>query len=414
MLAPLRFIFFCLSAPPLLIAVILFTAFDNVASTNSTGDLSLSDIQWAKKIVNKPSTKKQQTIHLSDKDLNIALSYLLNNYRPSSSQISVKKDHLLFNISIQLNNTSFGKFLNFSFILSKHQGYPAITSLAIGKIHIADEFAGLILESIIKYTPLNDYYILAAKHFRDIQISAKGVTITYIPTPDLHLTRELKHNTQYYQSIIYYQKEISNIIAQHDPKWRLSLADLLQPLFKLAYERSIKPTAKAENRAVLIAVGTYVNKNEIQSYLPIDISLNTAQQYPASLYKRTDMAKHFMASAVLSATGAGNIAHLLGEKKELNDAKQGSGFSFIDLAGDRAGLQFGKFAVSTRGRAKLLQKRMMNIKDYTAFMPDVTDLPENMDESEFKQKYESIYSAKYQKMLKKIDRRISSLAIYQY
>lgn len=413
MLVPLRILFFCLAAPPLVVAIILFYAVGNTALTENNWSLTHTDIQRAKNIVSNKASKNRQALQLSEKDLNIALSYLLNNYLRSGSQITVKKDHLIFNISLQLNKTSFGKFLNFSFKLSKLDGYPAITSLDIGKISIADEFAGLILESIIKYTPLKNYYILAAQHIRDIQINAKGVTIAYIATPDLNLTNELNRDTQYYQSVIFYQQQITNIIAQHDPKWRLSLAELLQPLFKLAFQRSTRPTAKAENRAVLIAISTYVNKNELKSYIPFDISPITEQQYPASLYRRTDMAKHFMASAVLSATGVGTLAHLLGEKKELNDAKQGSGFSFIDLAGDRAGLQFGKFAVQSKTKARVLQKRMMIIKDYTAFMPDVRDLPENMSEAEFIKEYESVYSPRYQAMLKKIDKRISNLSIYR-
>ena len=193
----------------------------------------------------------------------------------------------------------------------------------------------------------------------------------------------------------------------------MSLAELLQPLFKLAYHRSTFANAIAENRAVLIAISTYVNKNEIQAFLPIDISPTTQKQYPASLYRRTDMAKHFIASAVLAATGAGTLAQIIGQEKELIDAKQGSGFSFIDLAGDRAGLRFGRTAVESEEQARKLQKRMSSIKDYTAFMPEVRDLPENMNDTVFKEKYKSTYSSKYQRMLKRIDLRISELAIYQ-
>ncbi len=56
---------------------------------------------------------------------------------------------------------------------------------------------------------------------------------------------------------------------------------------------------------------------------------------------------------------------------------------------------------------------MSQIKDYTAFMPDVRDLPENLNEQTFKQQYGSIYSAEYQNMLKEIDQRISRLIIYR-
>jgi uncharacterized protein YfiM (DUF2279 family) len=412
-LAPLRLLFFYLAGPSLLIAIILFYAVEDTAITKSNWSLNHSDIQRAKNILSNTGSKTQHSIQLSEKDLNIALSYLLNYYIHSTSKITVEEQFLRFKISLLLTNNPFGSHLNFSFNLTKQAGYPVINTLQIGSIKIANEFAGLIVESIIKYTPLKEFYILATQHIRSLQIRPKGLSISYITSEDLSLKTALSLNNKNYHSVVFYQQKISSIIAQHDPRRRLSLAELLQPLFKQAYQRSTSITATAENRAVLIAISTYVNKSEIQAFLPFDISPVTKRQYSASLYRRTDMAKHFMASAALAATGAGTFAHFLGQEKELLDAKQGSGFSFIDLASDRAGLRFGKTAVASAAQARLLQQRMANIKDYTAFMPEVRDLPENMNNAVFKQKFGSVYNSKYQAMLQKIDNRIDKLAIYQ-
>lgn len=412
-LTPLRLLFFCVTAPAILLIILLFSTIEYKAITQSSWSLSRSDIQRAKKIVSTSSSETQSTIDLSEKDLNIALRYLLNFYMPSMSNITIKKESLRFKISLFLKRNDFGKYLNLNFHLTKKQGYPVIKSLQIGEIKIADEFAGLILESIIKYTPLRDYYILASQHIRGIQIHpSAGLTISYLTSEDLNLKNKLGLNNNSHQSVIFYQQKISNIIAQHDPKWRLSLAELLQPLFMLAYHRSNDSTAILENRSVLIAISSYVNKSQIQAYLPIDISLATDKQYEASMYKRSDIAKHFMASAVLAASGAGTLVNMLGQEKELSDAKKGSGFSFIDLAGDRAGLHFGKKAVASSSQARELQEYIAHISDYRAFMPDVRDLPENVDEATFKKEYESVYSEKYQNMLKKIDTRISKLPLF--
>ncbi len=412
-LPPFRLLFFYLAAPPLLIAIVLFYAVENTAITKSNWSLTHSDIERAKNILSNTGIKNQQTIQLSEKDLNIALSYLLNYYIHSTSQITIEEQLLRFKISLLLPENPFGNYLNFSFNLTKQAGYPVINTLKIGSIEIANEFAGLIVENIIKYTPLKEFYILAAQHIKSLQIQPKGLTISYITSDDLSLKTALRLNNKNYQSVVLYQQKITSIIARHNPKWRLSLTELLQPLFNLAYQRSNDITAIAENRAVLIAVSTYVNKREIQAFIPFDISPTTNRQYSASLYRRTDMAKHFMASAALAATGAGALAHFLGQEKELMDAKQGSGFSFVDLAGDRAGLRFGKTAVASAAQARLLQQRMAGIKDYTAFMPEVRDLPENMSKAIFKQRFNSVYSTKYQAMLRKIDHRIAKLPIYQ-
>lgn len=412
-LPPLRIVFFCFTAPPVFCAIFLLFALDNNAITKSTWPLNQDNFQRAKKIISNPMSSTRNTLHLNKQDLNITFSYILSHYLSSASQITISDQQLAFNLAILLKNNLFGNYVNINFKLAKQQGYPVIHSLQIGEIIIADEFAGLIIESMIKYTPLKDYYILAVQHIKEIQINTSGLTITYNASPDLNLKDKLKLNENHFQSVLFYQQQITHIIARHDPKWRLSLSELLQPLFKAAYHRSMPYNAKAENRAVLIAISTYVNKHEIQTYLPFDISPATTLQYPASLYKRTDMAKHFIASAVLAATGARTLALILGEEKELHDAKQGSGFSFIDLAGDRAGLRFGKRAVQSKNKARRLQLDMSQIKDYTAFMPDVRDLPENLNEQTFKQQYGSIYSAEYQNMLKEIDQRISRLIIYR-
>ena len=412
-LTPLRLIFFFFAALPLLISIILFYAIETNTITNNNWSLNADDIRRAKKIVQKADSKAQKTIQLSEKDLNTVLSYLLNYYIPSTSQITVKDQQLQFKFSIFLNKNPFGNYLNFSFNLTKHEGYPTINTLQIGSIKIADEFAGLILENIIKHTPLKEFYILAAQHIKELQIQPKGLIISYITSADLSLKTTLNLNNKNYNAILFYQQKISSIIAKHNPRWRLSLAELLQPLFLHAFQRSTLSTAISENRAVLIAISTYVNKREIQAFVPFDISPVTQRQYSVSLYRRTDMAKHFMVSAVLAATGAESLANYLGLEKELTDAKHGSGFSFIDLAGDRAGLYFGKKAVASNTQARLIQKRMGFISDYTAFMPEVRDLPENMSNRVFKQRFESVYSAKYQAMLKKIDLRIAGLPIYQ-
>ncbi len=410
MITPLRFIFFNLTALPCLLAFILFYASENTAITQSNWTLTKADIQRAKTIVSNSASKKRKTIKLNQKDLNIALSYLLNYYKQNASHITIKDNLSIFKIALFTDNY-FGKYLNFSFKLTKQHGYPVINSLQIGQIKIADEFAGLILENLIKYSPLNEYYILAAQHVRNIDISTDGVTIAYIPFPDSE--EKLGFNNKSLQSVIFYQQQITNIIAQHDPKKRIALDKLLQPLFKIAYQRSTLDNAIEENRSLLIAMSSYVNKKQIQAYLPFDINPNAYQPRSIFLYKRKDMVQHFMISASLAAAGAESLAYMLGQEKELNDAKKGSGFSFIDLASDRAGLEFGKTAVLSNKQARALQKNMLKVKNYSAFMPDVRDLPENMSNQDFKNKFESVYSAKYQNMLKIIDTRIAKLAIYK-
>jgi hypothetical protein len=211
-----------------------------------------------------------------------------------------------------------------------------------------------------------------------------------------------------------YQQKLADIVAKHDAAWRLSLADLLRPLFELAYQRSTLENAIDENRVVISAINDYVNKQETKKLLSVPDSMPVAgQQYAAFLYKRIDLAQHFIGSAALTASINKQAAQIAGEEKELSDAHEGSGFSFIDLAADKAGTRFGEMATSSPENARKMQKAMSGIKDYSDFMPDPRDLPEHMNEADFKQRFESVNSPVYQEILKQIDARIAASPIYK-
>jgi len=45
-------------------------------------------------------------------------------------------------------------------------------------------------------------------------------------------------------------------------------------------------------------------------------------------------------------------------------------------------------------------------------MPDPSDLPEHMDDAEFKQRFESVDSEAYQELSRQIDQRIGATALY--
>ena len=60
---------------------------------------------------------------------------------------------------------------------------------------------------------------------------------------------------------------------------------------------------------------------------------------------REDFAKHFIVSAAIAAFADTALADAIGLYKEIDDARYGSGFSFNDIAADRAGTKFGEKAV---------------------------------------------------------------------
>lgn len=414
-----RILFYCFSALIILCAMLVLFGVGNKPELEVGWSPSRDDLVRAKKILHEGSKTKPDEIgiiELNEADLNLAGNYLLNRYSKSAADLDFKNDELRFKVTMTLPENRLGKYLNISFRLGNVEGndLPVITKFKTGKLLLPAKLAAFVIDAVIQHSSLNEYFILATRPLKAVKIDAEKLTITYYPNKDtLIQARNFLTHTGDSTTLNIYQQKLADIVAKHDPEWRLSLADLLRPLFELAYQRSTLETAIDENRVVISAINDYVNKNENKKLLAMPESAPaTGQQYAAFLYKRMDLAQHFIGSAALTASVNKQAAQIAGEEKELSDAHGGSGFSFIDLAADKAGTRFGEMATSSPESARKMQKAMSGIKDYSDFMPDPRDLPEHMNEADFKQRFESVNSPVYQEVLKQIDARISAAPIY--
>ncbi|MGZ8221390.1 MAG: hypothetical protein ACXWT0_07065 [Methylobacter sp.] len=415
-----RILFYCVSALIILCAMLVFFGVGDTPELEVGWSPTREDLVRAKKILHEGSKTKPDEIgiiELTEADLNLAGNYLLNRYSKSAVHISLKENKLKFVVTMTLPKNSLGTYVNITFRLGNIEGndLPSITKFKAGKLLLPAKLAAFVIDSIIQHSSLNEYFILATRPIKAVKIDAEKLTITYYPNKDtLIQARNFLTHTGDNSTLNIYQQKLVEIVSKHDPKWRLSLAELLRPLFELAYQRSTLETAIDENRVVISAINDYVNKQETKKLLSMpEPTLATGQQqYSAFLYKRTDLAQHFIGSAALTASVNKQAAQIAGEEKELSDAHSGSGFSFINLAADKAGTRFGEMATSSPENARRMQKVMSQIKDYSDFMPDPRDLPEHMNEADFKQRFESINSPVYQEISKQIDARISATPIY--
>jgi hypothetical protein len=125
---------------------------------------------------------------------------------------------------------------------------------------------------------------------------------------------------------------------------------------------------------------------------------------------RADHASHYIGSALLAMGGGTALADVMGLYKELADggAPQGSGFSFDDLAADRAGAELGQRAA--REPLSLLQ-HLPQMTDDAFLMPDTGDLPTALGASAFSARFGREGSAAYQRMLAEIERRVASTPV---
>jgi hypothetical protein len=167
-----------------------------------------------------------------------------------------------------------------------------------------------------------------------------------------------------------------------------------------------------ENRAAILVLALYVNGHDLATIMP------AARQWPVpgpgrvSLGGRDDFAQHFSISAALSATSGSPLSDAVGLYKEMDDSHGGSGFSFNDIAADRAGTRFGELATSSDVAATTLQRRVAKGIVDADLLPKVSDLPEFMPEPEFKRRYGGIGAPAYNAMMRDIEQRLSALPLY--
>ena len=207
-----------------------------------------------------------------------------------------------------------------------------------------------------------------------------------------------------------YQERLASV--SHSLKAKdISLTELLAPLFMLAADRSTDGDAVAENRAAIFLLTLYVSGQSLETILPDAKSWPQPEIRRALLNRRDDFPKHFIISAALAARAGGPLADAVGVYKEIEDSRGGSGFSFNDIAADRAGTRFGEYAADPASARRLQQRMRARIKEKD-LMPTTEDLPEFMPEREFQRRFGGVDAPPYKKIMTDIERRVAALSLY--
>lgn len=405
----LRILLYCFGAIIIVIVMLISFGISDQPELKLDWAITQADVTRAKKILHEGSKTRPDEIgmiELTQADLNLAANYLLNRFGQGRALVALKANKIRFAVTAALPENSLGKYLNISFRLGHENDnpLPTLTKFKAGKLLLPSKVAAFVIDTVIKHTYLNEYFLLATDPIKAVAIDDEKITITYHPSQaTLDTARDLltHNNTTNHTNV--YQGKLAEIVRRHDPDWRLSLAELSKPLFALAYQRSTLDTAIEENRMVIYTINDYVNNQKIDA----------VPYYPAFLYKRIDLAQHFIGAAAITASVNSQIAQVLGEEKELRDAQSGSGFSFVDLAADKTGTRFGELATASPASARKLQQTMATVEDYMDFMPDPRALPEHMDEATFKKRYGAINSEAYRNVSKQIDALIAATPIYR-
>ena len=384
-------------------------------------ELDYSDVERARALIAQNDPRRMapgstQTLNLSEEDINVMLRYGLSQLAGGSAAISVEPSALGARLAAHLPNNPLGSWLNINAGLSQQGERLALEYLEIGRLRIPGFIADGLLQLAGGRVQGDSLYRAVAESVRQIRLLPQRVAITYQWQPELveqarARGSELLFSKADRERLLAYTAEISNVLDSGSGNSD-SLGRLTTPLFTLARERSRGGDPAAENRALITALVVYVNGLSLASLIEVpDDTRYRPRRVKQTLQGRVDLAQHFTISAAMAVNVGSVLADAVGLSKEIDDTDGGSGFSFTDLAADRAGVRFAEaLAGAEAGSSQALLAHGGGEDDY---MPPVSGLPEFMGADRFAREYGSVGSPAYDKVVAEIERRIAGLNLHR-
>lgn len=194
---------------------------------------------------------------------------------------------------------------------------------------------------------------------------------------------------------------------------------LLAVAFAYAEDNSHGTDAVLPNRAAILALGKLLGDDNVARVGGRDIDLGASAERTRlrrriRLGGRTDLSQHFWVSAALTVLSDAQRAHAVGLSKELMDSTRGgSGFSFVDMAANSAGIRLAVMATRNSAAAREIQMRIRQGVKVADIFPSIAGLPENIPGDKLQAEFGGPGGAETRRLLDEIDRRIAGLAVYR-
>jgi len=207
--------------------------------------------------------------------------------------------------------------------------------------------------------------------------------------------------------------------AEAVPSGDEGFAKLLELAFMYAADNSHGTDAVHPNKAAILALGVILGEQRVARVAKRPININRISEFDAlrnrvTLVGRNDLARHFWVSAALVILSDEKRSMSVGIGKELMDATEGgSGFSFDDLAADRAGTLLAIAATKNEANARNLQTRIGHGVVIADFFPGVEGLPSGLTRDEFQSDYGGLGGKVTQRLAEEIEYRLAECKALQ-
>lgn len=393
---------------PVLLLLLLFVALtDSRPSLSRSVQVGMADLDRGKAIVDSLGLRRMsegevRQLVLTEADLDKGVNYLAHRLTGGSASARIALSQLIVRASLPL--PLLPRFINLELALASGNQILQPAQLRLGKLTLPAEASGKLLLWGLAGSPYGEELAAARSLLDSAQLVGKNLA--------LHFTWRGAAVQKMMASGAGQGSDETSLKPYRDHLRQVQGSDfavLLGEMMALAKKRSRSGDPVAENRAALTVLAEKAMGSRLLSSQGI---ARTDRRTSLKLAGRNDFAQHFALSAFLAATGGQGLSNMAGLYKELKDAQGGSGFSFNDLAADRAGAYFGQFSTRSAKSARRAQGRLAQKREAELFFPVVNDLPEFLPQDEFQRRFGGVGQPAYQLMIEKIDARISGLPVY--
>lgn len=296
--------------------------------------------------------------------------------------------------------------LNVAATLQDADGLPAITALRLGPLSMPAALAEPLLGGLLTLAGYGREWRQLHEAIRQTRFDShrQRLIVNYVWQPALlEQARALAASPADKTLIAAAHANLTGLLAHHAPGSQLALPEVLGPLLSA-------DTSPGGQRAALLVLAAYLAERNLTALFPEAANWPRPPSLKLILGGRYDSAQHFVISAALAAWAGEPLAEAIGTYKELADARHGYGFSFADLAADRAGTAFGELLVARSPRVAALLASEFSDAD---LLPPLDGLPEYLRQREFRQRFGGPGQPAYEQQSAEIERRLQSMPLYR-
>lgn len=336
------------------------------------------------------------------------INYVASRYLQGRGALVLKEDTAEIRLTLRPPLLPGERYLNLSATLRQTAGEPQISAAQIGALPIPPLLVEFALGTGVRLAGYEHEWNLARHAIRELKFEPQRqrVIVSYVWQPALlERARSVAVDRDNLARMRSAQEMLAAMLDHQAPGSRIELATILGPLL------DVNGSDQRENRrAAIFVLAAYLSEKNIVAFIPEAAHWPRIRPTELTLLGRGDSAQHFVISAALAAWAGEPIADAIGLYKELADSHRGSGFSFADLAADRAGTRFGELLNGDDARLQALLPDKLSDRNLA---PTLNDFPEGINQREFRRRFGSTGSPAYQRLADEIEQRLNALPLYQ-